>query len=277
MPGALRAKSIELSNGVTLQYVEQGNSTTTRLILLHAIADSWRAFELLLPHLPESIHTFAITQRGHGDASRPANGYRPQDFAKDLLAFMDAVRIDAAVVAGGSSGGFIARRFAIDYPDRTLGLVLLGAPATLGDKAGVVESWRSTFSTLTDPMDEGFVREFAESTMGMRVPREFVETTVRENLKVPAHVWKATFEGLMEYNSLDELHKITAPTLIVWGDQDEFLPRMDQERLESAIVGSQLVVYAGAGHVVYCEEPERTASDLTAFVRKLANRASATQ
>jgi non-heme chloroperoxidase len=269
-PRAFHVRQVELSNGVTLQYVEQGDAAGTPLILLHAIADSWRAFELVLPHLPASIHAFAVTQRGHGDASRPAEGYRPEDFAGDLSLFMDARRIDTAVVAGGSSGGFIARRFAIDHRARTLGLALLGSPATLRDKAGVIEAWQSTFSTLADPIDEGFVREFAESTLGGRVPLAFIDATVEENSKVPAYVWKATFEGLMNDNSLDELHKIAVPTLIVWGDQDEFLPRDDQEALKSVIAGSQLVTYAGAGHAVYCEEPGRIASDLADFVRKLA-------
>ena len=269
-PGTLHVRQIALPTGVTLQYVEQGDVTGTPLILLHAIADSWRAFELVLPHLPDSIRTFAITQRGHGDASRPSDGYRPNDFAGDLAGFMDGVGIDAAVVAGGSSGGFIARRFAIDHPNRTLGLVLLGAPATLRDKPGVIDVFQSSIAALTDPIDEGFVREFAESTLG-RVPREFVETTVQENLKVPARVWKATFEGLMEDTSIHELHRIAAPTFIVWGDQDEILPREDQEVLKARIRGSKLSVYVGAGHAVYCEEPERTARDLAAFVRKVAN------
>lgn len=68
--------------------------------------------------------------------SRPAEGYRPHDFATDLAAFMDALQLEAAVISGGSNGGIVARRFAIDYPERTLGLVLLGSPATLRDKPG---------------------------------------------------------------------------------------------------------------------------------------------
>ncbi len=60
-----------------------------------------------------------------------------RDFAADLAAFMDAIQLEAAVIAGGSSGGFVARRFAIDHPERTLGLVLLGSPASLRDKPGV--------------------------------------------------------------------------------------------------------------------------------------------
>jgi pimeloyl-ACP methyl ester carboxylesterase len=270
MPQTAPIKSIELSSEVTLPYVEQGEISGTPVIFLHAIADSWHSFERVLSHLPDSIHAFAVTQRGHGDASRPWDGYRPDDFAADLAAFMDALGLEAAVVAGGSSGGFAARRFAIDHPERTPGLMLLGSPATLQDKQVAQEMWKSTVSKLTDPIDVRFVREFAGKTLTRPVPPAFFETIVQENLKVPARVWKATFKGLLDDNSFRELQKISAPTLIVWGDQDAFLPRSDQESLSAAIASSRLVVYAGAGHAVYWEAPDRVASDLVAFVEELA-------
>ena len=212
---------------------------------------------------------FAVTQRGHGDASRPETGYRSNDFAADLAAFMDALQLQAAVIAGGSSGGFIARRFAIDHPDRTLGLVLLGSPLTLQDKPEVQEMWESTISRLTDPIDRGFVRGIAESTLAQPVPPAFLEAMVQENLKVPARVWRATMEGLLEDDSFRELEKIKVPTLIIWGDRDSLLTRSDQEALAAAIPDSRLVVYAGAGHACYWEEPARVASDLVAFVKLL--------
>ena len=162
---------------------------------------------------------------------RPAGGYRPRDFAADLAAFLDALHPGAAVIVGGSSGGFVARRFAIDHPELTLGLVLLGSPASLGDKPGVREMWESTVSKLTDPIDPGFVREFAKSTLAQPVPQAFLESMVQENLKVPARVWQETFKGLLDDDSFGELDKIDAPTVIVWGDRDAFLPRADQERL----------------------------------------------
>jgi pimeloyl-ACP methyl ester carboxylesterase len=61
-------KSVELPNGVRLPYVEQGDPSGVPVLLLHGITDSWYSFEPVLPHLPESIHAFALTQRGHGDA-----------------------------------------------------------------------------------------------------------------------------------------------------------------------------------------------------------------
>ena len=262
-------KSIELPGRVKLPYVEQGDPSGVPVVLLHAIADSWRVFEPVLSKLPQSIHAFALTQRGHGDASRPAKGYQPRDFAADLEAFMDAVHLDAAVLVGGSSGGFIARRFAIDHPEHTLGLVFLGSPAILRDKPGVQEMWDSTISKLKDPISPDLVREFAEGTLTRPVPQASLETIVQENLKAPARVWRETFEGLLEDDSLEDLHKIKAPTLIVWGDRDTILPRSDQETLAAAITGSRLLVYPGAGHAFYWEDPGRVALDLAAFIAEL--------
>ncbi len=91
-------RSIELPNNLELPYLEQVDASGVPLVLLHAIADSWHTFEPLLSHLPTYIHAFALTQRGHGDASRPLRGYSVHDFAADLTAFMDAIHIGAAVI-----------------------------------------------------------------------------------------------------------------------------------------------------------------------------------
>ncbi len=192
---------VELPHGLNINFAEQGDPSHIPLLLLHGYADSWHSFEMVLPYLPESIHTFALTQRGHSESSRPATGYSVAILAADLLGFMDKLNLEKTVVAGGSSGGITARRSAIDHPERTSGLVLLGSPLSLRDKPGVLELWNSTISKLTDPIDPNFVREFAESTFSQVIPPEFMDKIVKENLKVPAHVWKSTLKGLLEDNS----------------------------------------------------------------------------
>jgi pimeloyl-ACP methyl ester carboxylesterase len=133
-----------------------------------------------------------------------------------------------------------------------------------------VELWDSVVSTLTDPIDPGFVREFQESTLAQSVPPVFLETIVRESLKLPARVWRAILlEGLLEADFSGELGKIEAPTFIMWGDQDD-LTRSGQEALVAAISGSRLVVYPGAGHGVHWEEPELVADDIATFVKEVA-------
>ena len=178
-------KDIILANGLRLQYAEQGNAEGTPLLLLHGIADSWRIFELLLAELPNSVHAYALSQRGHGDSDRPASGFRTQDFVEDLRLFMDALAIEKAVIVGASSGGFVARKFAVDYPERTAGLILLGTPATLASRPNL-------FAALTDPLDPGFVKSFAESVFSRPAPAEALASMIAENMKVPARVWRET-------------------------------------------------------------------------------------
>jgi non-heme chloroperoxidase len=266
----LAAKSVELPDGLRLPYVEQGDSAGVPILLLHALADSWRSFERVLPQLPPSIHTFAVTQRGHGDADRPASGYGVGEFTADLAAFMDAVGLDAALIVASSSAGFTARRFAADHPRRTLGIVLLGAPYSLRDKPAVSE-FLDAVSELGDPIDPAFARDFVESNVFRPLPPAFLETLIGEHLKVPARVWEETLEGLLDAAPSTD-RGITAPTLILWGDRDEFLPRSDQEALATAIAGSRLVTYEGTGHAVQWEQPERVAADIVALAKRLPNR-----
>ncbi len=263
-------KSIELSNQqVRLPYVEQGDPCGVPLIFLHGFTDSWHSFGPVLPHLPASIHAFALTQRGHGDADRPAAVYRTRDFAADVVAFMDALGIGPAVVVGHSMGSTNALRFAIDHPERTLGLVLVGAFHAYRGNPAVLEFWESAVSRLADPIDPGFVREFQESTLAQPVPEVFLETVVQESLKVPARVWRTAFEGFLADDFTSELGRIKVPTLIVWGARDTFCSRSDQDALLTAIAGSRLVAYESAGHTLHWEEPEHFAGDLAAFARSL--------
>jgi|GEM_PF-1999159 rifampin ADP-ribosylating transferase len=89
---------------------------------------------------------------------------------------MDLMGLESAFIVGGSSGSFVTRRFAINRPERTQGIVFLGSPATLNDKQGVVDIWNSTISRLVDPIDHHFVREFHESTIKQFVPQAFLVT-----------------------------------------------------------------------------------------------------
>ena len=266
--------SVELATGVRLPFVEQGDPTGAPVVFLHGLTDSWRSFEPVLPYLPASIHAFALTQRGHGDAGRPRTGYHPRDFAADVAAFLDSQGLASAVVAGHSMGSTVALRFALDYPERTRAIVPMGALVRYRTNPVLTEFWRSVVSGLEDPIDRGVAQEFQESTLARPIPTEFLELTIAESLKVPARVWRAGLAGLLEDEHAARLGDIEAPTLLVWGDQDAFVPESDQETLLATIPGSRLEVHRGTGHAVHWEQPARFAANLTAFVASLAHESS---
>lgn len=253
-----------LPNGIELPYAEAGDADATPVVLLHAYADSWRSFEEVLTWLPPSIHAIAPSQRGHGDASKPETGYAVEDFVADLVALLDCLRIPRAVLVASSSAVFTAERLALGRPECVAGLVLIGVPWSLAERAPSLD-FVEVVRGLADPVDPGIVRAVIEGTSSERVPRDFLDAMVGESEKVPARVWQQTLTGLLAARPPDP-GAIHTPTLVIWGDRDALIPRDDQERLRNAILGSRLLVYEGAGHVVHWEQPERVARDIAAFV-----------
>jgi len=260
---------IDLPGRVVLDAVFQGDPAACPVVFLHGVTDSWRSFEPVMPHLPASIRAIALSQRGHGDSGRPAGDYDPADFAADVAAALDVLGVERAVIAGHSMGSHVAQRFAIDHPDRTAGLVLAGAFYRLATNPVITEYWDTVVSTLADPIDRSVAVEFQASTLARRVPPAFFVMVVGESLKVPARVWRDAFEGLLKVDHADRLGSIAVATLIIWGDQDAFCPRADQDALLARIPDSRLTVYAGAGHALHWEEPARYAADVAAFVASL--------
>jgi len=259
-------RSIDLPTGVTLQYVEQGDPEGVPVVLLHGTSDSWRSYELVLPHLPGWIRSIAVSQRGHGDASRPRTGYRTRDFAADIAALLDALGIRQAVIVGHCMGGYVAQRFAIDPPERTRGLVLAATRSTWYDHPDV-RTLAEAVAGLTDPVDPVFVREFQLSTLAQPVSPQYVDTVVAESLKLPARVWRSLFdECLAPADHPDaELGRIGAPALVVCGDRDS-LALDQQEGLVAAIPAAVLKTYPRAGHALHWEQPRLFATDVAAWI-----------
>lgn len=262
-------RTIDLPKGITLEYAEQGDPSQMPVILLPGYTDPWQAYAPVLEHLPSSVHAIALSQRGQGRSSKPASGYRPEDYANDLLSFMDTLDIDRAVLVGHSMSSYAAQRFAIDHPDRTLGLVLIGSFTTLRGDPVITTFKDSIVSKLTDPVDASFVRDFTGSTFSKPVPQAFLDTIVALGQQVPAHVWKMAITDLSEADHSDRLGAITAPVLLVWGERDPLIPRSQQDALLAAIPGSRLLVYEGDGHSPNWEEPQRFAKDLIDLVQGL--------
>ncbi len=261
-------KTISLSTGVKLEYIEQGNADGIPVILLHGFPDSWRSYEQVLPLLPKSYHVFAISQRGHGNSDRPANGYNMKDFAADIAAFMKALGIPPAVIVGHSMGASITQQFAVSYPELVRGIVLEGAMAAPGEKKDFIE-YALVVDQLSDPIDSAMSYEFQASTLANPISKEYFNVLLEESRKVPAHVWKGVFRALLAIDVRQELRQFTKPALIIWGDKDNFGPRSDQDFFASAMKRAQFVIYKGTGHSLHWEEPARFSADLVKFVESI--------
>jgi pimeloyl-ACP methyl ester carboxylesterase len=265
-------RSAELPTGVTLPYVERGDPAGVPVVFLHGVTDSLRSFDLALPHFPEWMHAIAVTQRGHGDAQRPDTGYRTGHFVADAAAFIRSLGPAPAFVVGHSMGGFNALRLAIDHPDLVRGVVIAASSPSFRDNPAAREFWETEVSRLEDPIDPAVARDFQMTTFARHVPAGFIELAIQESLKVPARVWRAAFQSFMDVDLRPDLGRIRCPTLVIWGDQDVFCSRANQDALVERIPDVRLVVYEGTGHAVHWEEPERFAADVTVFVESVARR-----
>ena len=124
---------------------------------------------------------------------------------------------------------------------------------------------------LADPVPRAFVEDFMAGTAARPIARGFIETMVEESLKLPAYVWKETVGGLLDADLGATLAGILVPTLVIWGDQDEYLPREDQQTILNAVHGADFLAYEGTGHVVHWEQPERVVADIAAFAARIAH------
>jgi non-heme chloroperoxidase len=262
--------TVTLASGLTLSYAEQGNGADPAVLLLPGPTDSRRSYQPVLDLLPREIRAVAVSQRGHGDSGKPDTGYGVEDFAADVVPLLDAVGIKRAVLTGHSGSCLVARRVALDHPDRVSGLILEASPTTLRDDAQLLAFVESVVSNLNDPISPGFARSFIAETSSPNVAPDLVDLLVDDLLKVPAHVWRQNFAELLEYDDTAELAGIEAPALLIWGDADTLVSRQMQDQLTGSIRDSELLVYADVGHTPRWEDPGRFRNDLVAFVHRVA-------
>jgi pimeloyl-ACP methyl ester carboxylesterase len=267
-PG-LSTSLVKVDTGLTLQYVVQGDPKGPVVLLLHGAGDSWHSWELALPHLPRTFRTYAVTLRGHGLSDHPAKGYSRAEFAADITSLMKTLDLRNVTLVGHSLGSFVAQVVAeSDSEGRLSRLVLIGSGPGRAPDPDAPSPVSSYFASVKDPIDYEFARDFQAGTAFTPLPPAFLETMIAEVQRVPAAMFHELAKGLTDPQSAEKLARITAKTLLLWGDKDAMFSRADQEGLLKIIPGSRLIAYANTGHALHWEQPERFAKDLSEFMAR---------
>jgi pimeloyl-ACP methyl ester carboxylesterase len=259
--------SVTLASGITMEYATEGTGTRVA-VFIHGYGDSWYSHHGMLMALPAGWRAYAVSLRGHGESSKPPEGYTVPGHAQDVIAFMAAMGISRAVIIGHSMGSLIAQQIAITRPELVSHLVLIASATTANND--VVQGLKAAVADLTDPMPRQFSHEFQSGTcVNPMGPGMTLERVVDESAKIPAHVWKLEADALIGYRPANhdgaDLGRISAPTLIIWGVNDGIFPRAEQERLASLIPGARLLVHETSGHAVNWEFPEWTMGEVARF------------
>jgi non-heme chloroperoxidase len=263
--------TVELASGLTVSYTDRGDASDRAVLFLPGPTDSWRSYQVVVDLLARELRAIAVSQRGHGESDKPATGYAVEDFAADVVPLLDALGVERAILAGHSGSCLVARRVALDHPERVAGLILEASPSTLRDDGRLVDFVDTVVKNLDDPVSPAFARSFIVDTSSEKVAPATVDLLVEELVRVPAHVWQETFAALLRYDDTDELALIEAPALLVWGDADTLVSREMQDKLARAIPGADLLVYSGVGHTPRWEDPVRFRDDVAAFADRVGH------
>lgn len=263
----LHKRTRALTTGVALEYVERGPADGAPVILLHGFTDSLHSYDPIAPFLPAHLRVFAISLRGHGGSSG-GQSFAFEDFADDIAAFMDAMGLPLAVLAGHSLGAGVAMALAARHPARVAGLALL---APFEDFAGhpAVDELAEAGRNLSDPIDPAFMRAFQESTLHEPIAPALLDLFVSESARMKAGVFRAIVAAMAASDLPAAAMRVRAPSIVLWGDQDAYCSREATRTLVKTL-RARIVVHAGAGHALHWERPADVARDIAHFIESAA-------
>ena len=258
-------KSVDLSTGIKMKYIETGSKEGKVIILLHGYADSSRTWSIAAPYLSNNYHLYILDQRGFGDTSKPdMRTYPLALYAEDVKAFMNALHIAKASVIGHSMGSFVARFFAATYPELIDKLVLVSTTLTMANTELTSELWEIISKFESNPIDMKIIDELFEDPI--IDDEDFTRLLKFETSNIPANVWKAVLRGLNCENHSACLKDIKAPIMILWGELDPLFPEKDQKEIKKALPQAKFVVFPGGSHCINYEQAEKTADIIREFL-----------
>lgn len=237
------------------------------VVLLHAGIADRRMWTLIRPELAERYRAIRFDARGYGSSPPSSAPYRP---ASDVLAVLDALRVERAHLVGASMGGAVALDVAVAWPQRVASLALLSS-ALPGHDFGpqVQEYWQAEEDLLTQGDIDGVIQLNLEMWLRGRgrewTPRlRAIADGLRDQLRIIAthQVGGEDWEESAEAPARDALGSIGPTTLVVVGENDpEDFVRI-AEFIAAQVSTARLVVMPDTAHLPALERPEETLAAL---------------
>jgi pimeloyl-ACP methyl ester carboxylesterase len=257
-------KTIKLANGLTLAYVEMGDSQGLPTLLIHGYTDNSRSWSLIAPYF-KNRRLLAIDQRGHGKSDAPACCYSYTDLADDAALFLDAMGIAKADVIGHSLGSLAGQLLAAQHPEKVGKLVLVSSTTAVAQGAG---SWLwDNVIQLKAPIDPNsqFMMDWYANPNP--VDQDFITRERTESAATPIHVWTGVLWGTAINDLTLIAPLVKSPVLVLWGEKDGLFDLEDQEKLEKAYPAARFEVFAGAGHNMFWEFPQDAETIINDFLK----------
>jgi pimeloyl-ACP methyl ester carboxylesterase len=247
------------ANGLKMYYEEYGNGEP--LVLIHASlatgAGNWKAY---VPYLSPHFRLIMPDLRGHGRTNNPQGEIRLPTLTDDLVAFIKELNLEKPFLCGWSGGGDIALDVGIRYPNSVRAMVVGGVTHR------VSEEYFNTMRAMGAEAPGKVNFEQLEKAMP-----QFVELLRITHSQSPEH-WKTLLTQISNemleptLPSHDDLKKITTPTLIIWGDRDQYLPVEDAIELYRLLPNAELTVLPNTNHSLSVTRIEQFANNAKEFL-----------
>jgi len=269
---------LDLGGGLRLHYRDEGPAGAPVLVLLHGYGDSHATWEGWAGALKAGHRVISLDLPGHGLTAAPAGTVLDREaLAQLVVRFADAIKLPPYVLAGNSMGGGVAWQLGLLAPQTLRGLVLVDAagwpmPAATPSLAFriLAHPWGRALLERID--NRPLIRQGLTAQVGDKslITDELVDRWALYQ-RYPGHrpILMSAAPGAQAPVTAERLAGLHVPTLVLWGELDPLLPLDQGRRFAEAIVASQLIVYAGVGHLPQREIPQRSAADVATFVARL--------
>lgn len=252
-------------NGTTIAYTDTGGKGPV-VILSHGFLMDHSMFDAQVEALRATHRVITWDERGFG-GTRATGDFTYWDSARDVLALMDHLGIDSAVVGGMSQGGFLSLRVALTAPERVTALILIDTQAGTEDPA-TIEPYNQLHAAWVEHGSVAVQDVIAGIILGPGEWDEWFEKWSR----LEADQFTAAFECLMHRDDItDRLGEITCPALIVHGTADVAIPMDKAEILRDRIAGpTVLVPVEGGPHAANMTHADEVNSAILRFLSELS-------
>jgi len=240
------------------------------VILIHGIGASSQIWTRNLDPLAQNYRVYALDMIGFGRSEKPRPAYTVADHVNCLHNFMDHLQIEKASLMGHSMGGLIALDFCLAHPEKVDKLILVDSVALINSKPSSAERL-----ICTPLLGELFLIFRSKLILKKFMAKEFYcrpELVTDEMLESPMQADRAAILELTRTvprtNRRDAIKGIKTPTLILWGDQDQAIPRAHARLLQQLIAKSQYQIFKGAGHHPEIEAAEKFNQEAIRFLEE---------
>jgi len=260
-----------LVNNFHLSYDDVGEGNVP-IIFLHGYPFDKTMWKGQLDFLESSYRLISCDIRGFGKSVDEQSPLTMDLFAEDLIAFLDTLNIEKAIVCGLSMGGFIALNALKRFPDRFEALVLCDTQC-IADSSEVKEKRYKFIEEIEADgvanFNEGFIKNVFHKN-SITYKKELVEQLKRVVFANSETIIKKGLVALAERTeTCSTLNEINIPTLIICGREDEVTPLAQSEFMHANIKGSVLRVIDNVGHVSNLEQPYEFNKHLQWFLTTL--------